>query len=405
MKRLPAITRGNRFALFALIITQAMVLLRSALIARALGPEQYGIAATFILLQQFLDSASDTGLNKFVLSHARGHHRTMLATVHAIAVSRSAIMSLLLLAVAWPVFRALDLATSVLPFILLAAATLAVGLTQFDGQRMQRSGDFSAASLGNLLSEVIATITAAALVLVDQTYIVAIYVILAKAASVALLSFLLARRPYRIAFHRPSAAAVWAYSLPLFINGPLLFLSGQADRLVAATLLMPEELGVYTAALLLIYTPSQLFARYLGTIFLPEISREVRETGRHGPRFALVTVTAAAAMATGFAVAGQWLIVLIFGPAYRLDWLIVCLIGLTQTMRFSRVWSSGLALVPLCLVGVWAIGGMKGLAIGALAGEAVALAYANWAVKRALGRRAASPPGERPVSATSDLPE
>ncbi|WP_164155930.1 lipopolysaccharide biosynthesis protein [Sandarakinorhabdus rubra] len=421
MNRLRVLARGSRFALVALVLTQAMVLARSALIARALGPEQYGIAATFILLQQFLDSTSDTGLNKFTLSHAQGHLRRMMATIHAISAARAGLVALLLLAVGWPAFHLLGVTSSVLPFAVLAAASLCIGFTHYDGIRMQRGSDLSAVSLGNLAAELASTAAAALLVLVDQSYLVALWVILAKTATAALFSFLLARRPYAIAFDRPSARLIWAFSLPLMINGPVLFFTAQGERLAAAAALPPRELGIYTAALLLIYTPSQLFLRFLGTVFLPELSREVRETGRHGPRFAFVTVAAAVAMAAGFALLGQWLILLFFGERYRLDWLIVAIIGLTQALRFSRVWSSGLALaygitgqilganslrlvmIPLCLLGVWAIGGMMGLAIGALAGEAIALVYANWSVRRALARRSAATAATSPAAASDDL--
>lgn len=405
MNRLPAITRGVRFALLAMLLAQAMVLLRSILIARALGPEQYGIAATFILLQQLLDSTSDTGLNKFVLAHSRGHHRSTMATVHAVALSRSILLSFMLLALAWPVFKALDMAESILPFALLAAATLCVGLTQFDAQRMQRRGDFSAASSASIASEAIATVTAAALLIVDQTYIVAIYVIVAKTASTALVSFFLARRPYRIAFDKANARAIWAFSMPLVFNGPLLFFSAQADRLVAATLLVPQALGVYTAALLLAFSPTQLFARYLGTIFLPKLSLEVREVGRHSPLFAKVVAGSAIVIALGFGLVGQKAITIFFGQRYHLAWPVVMVIGTTQALRFSRVWSSTVALaygvtgrilaanavrlvtLPLCWAGMWALGGVLGLSLGAMAGEAIALAFASWSIRHAIHLR------------------
>ncbi|MFN5779075.1 MAG: hypothetical protein ACK44O_06310, partial [Novosphingobium sp.] len=100
-----------------------------------------------------------------------------------------------------------------------------------------------------------------------------------------------------------------------------------------------------------------------------------------------------------------WIIPLVFGPEYKLDWVIVGIIGLTQAARFARVWSSSLALaygvtgqilaatslrlavLPLCLLGFWYIGGMLGLAIGALAGEGLTLAYASLSLKRTLARR------------------
>lgn len=402
--RIRARGRGKEFAFLSMALTQGLVLVRSAMIARVLGPEQYGIAATFILLQQFLDSTSDTGLNKYVISSAKGHTRSALAAVHAIALARSTIIAALLLAVAYPLFVAIDLAGSVLPFAVLALSALCIGVTNFDGYRMQRSGDFFNVSTASLAADLVATAGAFLLLKLDQSYMVAIYVILIKSFTASLLSFALARRPYKVSYNRGDLSTIFRFSLPLFINGPLLFFAAQAERLVAVSSLPPRELGVYVAVLLLIYAPSQMLLRFLGAIFLPPMSHEIREKGRYGPGLALATTACAVTMAIGFAVAGPWLITIIFGPAYHLHWTIVLIIGVTQALRFSRVWSSTVALahgltgqvlaantfrlvvIPLCLGGVWLIGGTKGLALGALAGELVSLVFANWSVKRRLVR-------------------
>lgn len=407
-KRLRGFGRGRQFAFLSMVLTQALVLVRSALIARALGPEQYGIAATFILLQQFLDSTSDTGLNKFIISSASGYTKSALATVHGIALVRSSVIAVLLLGLAYPVFLMLDLAGSILPFAVLAASALCIGLINFDGYRMQRSGDFLNLSAAGLAADLVATIAAFLIVKFDQSFMVAIYIILIKSLTASLFSFVMARRPYHIRFGGADFRAVFAFSLPLFLNGPLLFFSAQAERLVAVSSLPARDLGVYMAVLLLIYSPSQLFLRFLGTIFLPIISREVRSTGRYGPGLAIVTAASAFAMAAGFAVLGPLLTVMIFGPAYHLAWSVVLIIGVTQALRFSRMWSSTVALahgftgqvltansvrlivIPLCLGGVWYIGGTQGLALGALAGELVALIFANWSVKRKLARNSAA---------------
>lgn len=404
--RLRGFGRGRQFAFLSMALTQALVLVRSALIARALGPEQYGIAATFILLQQFLDSTSDTGLNKFVVSSANGYTRSALATVHGIALVRSIIIAALLLAVVYPAFLAFDLAPSVAPFAVLAASALCIGLINFDGYRMQRSGDFLNLSSASLAADLVATIAAFLIVQIDQSFMVAIYVILIKSFTASLISFAMARRPYQLRFGGVDFRRVFAFSLPLFFNGPLLFFSAQAERLVAVSTLPARELGVYMAVLLLIYSPSQLFLRFLGTIFLPILSRQIRAEGKFGPDLARITAASALLMAAGFAVVGPWLVPIIFGAAYRLEWPVVLIIGITQALRFSRLWSSTVALahgltsqvlaansfrlsvIPLCFAGVILIGGTKGLALGALGGELAALLFANWSVRRKIANNA-----------------
>jgi O-antigen/teichoic acid export membrane protein len=252
------------------------------------------------------------------------------------------------------------------------------------------------------MADLIATAGAYIIVQFDQSYLVAIYVILIKSLTASLLSFVLARRPYQVRWGKAQFDQIFTYSLPLLINGPLLFFAAQAERLVAVSALPARDLGVYMAVLLLIYAPSQLFLRFVGSVFLPIMSREVRATGKYGPGLAMVTAASALAMATGFALVGPLLVPLIFGPAYHLDWFIVLIIGVTQALRFSRLWSSTVALahgltgqvlsansfrlivIPLCLAGVWAIGGTLGLALGALTGELSSLIFANWSVRRKL---------------------
>lgn len=402
---LAALGRGRHFAFVSIALAQGLVVIRSAVIARALGPEQYGIAATFILLQQFLDATSDTGLNKYVISSARGHTRSALASVHAISVLRSAVIAVLLPTLAYPVFVAFGLAQTLLPFVILAAAVLCLGMVNYDGYRSQRSSDFLNLSTASLLADIVATVAAVILVQFDRTYMVAIYAILAKAATAMLMSFLLSRRPYRIRFRRADLLPVLRFSLPLVANGPLLFFAAQAERLVAVSSLSRADLGVYMAVLLLIAAPSQLLLRFLGSVFLPLLSRQVRMQGRHGGSLAMVTGLCAAALAGGFALLGPVAVPVIFGPAYRLDWFVIAIIGLTQALRFSRVWSSTLALaygltsqvlranavrlivIPACLAGVALLGGTLGLAAGALAGELLALLFANWAVRRRISTR------------------
>ena len=50
--------------------------MRYVILARLLGPEQLGLAATLLLTAQFFESLSDTGANRFIVQDARGDQDT-----------------------------------------------------------------------------------------------------------------------------------------------------------------------------------------------------------------------------------------------------------------------------------------------------------------------------------------
>ena len=83
------------------------------LVARLLGPQQFGTAAGLLLASQFLDAALDSGLNKFVLSDRQGSRRSVAATVQFVAIVRGISAALLILLFAKPLlhFLAIDLST------------------------------------------------------------------------------------------------------------------------------------------------------------------------------------------------------------------------------------------------------------------------------------------------------
>ena len=64
--------RGARAYLAGSIVAQGCALGRYTLLARLLGPEQLGLAATLILTQQFFESLSDSGADRFSIQDKDG---------------------------------------------------------------------------------------------------------------------------------------------------------------------------------------------------------------------------------------------------------------------------------------------------------------------------------------------
>lgn len=387
---------GRAFVLFALVVVQGLMLLRSVAVARFLGPEQFGIAITFVLFQQFMDMATDTGLNKYLLQSREGNRSAVQGTVQLIATVRGAIAATLVVALGYPLLSGLGLVQTVYPFLILAGSALALGFVHFDNARLQRREVYLNESISNMIGEAVGLMTAIVALLFIRDYTVMLYAMLGRSIAIATASHLLAQRRYSLRYDRGAAAPMWIFIRPLLVNGPLLFLSAQADRVLVGSVLGPLELGIYSAALLLVWTPSGLFTRFLGTTYMPRLAAERRNglgTSVEN-EFKTIVVLGFVATATGFTALGAAAIRLLYGDAYSSDFVVISLIGCAQALRFMRTWPNGLALagghtgtvlganlmrfaaLPLGLIGLIVEQGLLGLALGLLAGELISLAGA-----------------------------
>jgi lipopolysaccharide exporter len=408
---LPALARilsGRRLVLPAMLAVQAIALVRNAIIARLLGPDQFGLAVTFLLAHQFLETATDTGLNKYLLQSKTGNKPSVQAVVQLLAATRGAVIAVLIVAIGFPLFKVLGVSSAIAPFLLLAAVSLSMGLLHYDNVRQQRNGVFLNDSLSSLAGEVMSLAACLVALQFTRSYIVVLYALAARSLTIALVSHLMSRRRYVLRYSRDLARAVLNFSWPLLLNGPLLFISSQSDRIFVGAVLGPHDLGLYSAALLLLYLPMGLLTRVLGTIFIPRLSKAYHAGDMTDveKEFAGICLTVFLVAVTGFAALGPLVLVLVYGPAYAQGSLPVTLIGLTQAMRFLRTWPTGVALsigrtgnlllstsvrliaLPLGLIGILLVEGFVGLAIGLLLGEAIALLVSVVALNMRRGGRA-----------------
>ncbi len=396
---------GRRIVLPALIYVQALALIRNTLLARLLGPEQFGLAVTFLLAQQFIDMSTDTGLNKFVLQNRFGNRASIQATVQALAASRGVVIAAVMVGVAWPLFTVLGLQHDVAPFLILAAASLAMGFLHYDNARQQRNNVFANDSLSSVVGETCGLLACLLMLAFTRTYLVVLVGIMVRSMTMALMSHVMAKRRYRLRYSRHWARAILGYSWPLLINGPLLFVSTQFDRIFVSALLGLRELGIYSAALLLLVLPLGLFTRVLGTLFVPRLSaaHNAGSIERVETEFVGVCLSVAILAACGFTAVGPTALTILYGPAYAQAVLPVALIGLAQAVRFLRTWPSSVAVavartgnillstvvrllaLPFGLVGIMLDDGISGLAAGLLAGETLALVISLVMLNRGRG--------------------
>lgn len=387
-------------------VAQICALLRYTLLTRLLGPEQLGLAVTLILTAQFFESISDSGSDRFLVQDLHGDEPRTQGLVQLVSVVRGFAIAGALLIFAAPIASFYREPGLVAGLMWLGAAPLIAGFLHFDVRRAQRHNDFHREGLCMITAEIVSLGVTVAVAVATHSYVAALAGLITRALALVAVSHLTAERRYAVGYAAEYAPRLTAFAAPLMINGLVLFLSGQGDRVLVGNQLGVVELGRYSAVLLLIYYPSMALQRYFHAMKMPAIVAariSPAALARGVDEMASEALLLALGMIAGFALVAPVAIPLLFGERFAQPVTIVALIGTIQVWRFIRVWptTSALALghsrvvlagnvirliaYPAAIMGAWQIGGLLGLTLGFAIGEVVSVVITVAMTNRVIG--------------------
>lgn len=339
--------RGAKSYLAASTLSQAAALLRYMCLARLLGPEQLGIAATLILTASFFDLISDTAADRFLIQDADGEQPSVQKLVQMVFAGRGVGIAVAMAIFAWPLayfYKAPVLAPALM---ILGLSPLIGGFLHLDMRRAQRGNDFRAESISSMASEtagLAATLIAAYL---TRNFTAVLYGLIVRSLVLVLCSHLFAKRPYGFGYSKDHAPRLAQFSAPLMLSGLVLFLGNQGDRVLIGRTIGFAGLGQYSAILLSIYYPSTTLYRYIHTLYIPLIANArgdpVRAPQVNGT-LASTTLLLALGMSAGFAVVAPPMVPILFGHAFAQTPLIIASVGILQATRFLGLWPTTIAL-------------------------------------------------------------
>lgn len=388
---------------------QLCALLRYVVLARILGPDQLGLAAILILTSQFLDLLTEGGITYYLIQSRDGDDPRVQAMVQLVNILRCTFMSVALLLIAQPVADFYGRQELVGGIRLLAIAPFILGFMHYDYRRLQRENRFAPEGWVLMCSEALSLVGSAiaAFLLRDATAVA--YGLAARSLVVVVVSHLVAERRYAVGFVRESWAALGKFSGPLVLNGLLLFVCMQGDRLFIGKLLGAEALGHYAAILLLIYYPTGILTRLINSLHMPDIAKERDHPEARDNRVDQLAgnyLLLGIAMMLGFAAFMPFVVPLLYGAAFAQSAYIIAMVGFLQIARFLRGWPTAFALAtgrsdqvlinnfvrliafPAALAGQHLFAGLEGILIGFTVGEVMAFVMATFMVDRSSGRRA-----------------
>jgi O-antigen/teichoic acid export membrane protein len=328
--------------------TQLLSLARNLLIARLIGPEQFGLGLTFVLVVAFVEMAGDLSWQKFIVQDAEGDQPRTQATLHLFLAVRGLLLGAALLlgaeALIWVLGVSPELAWA---YRLLALVPLLSSLTHLDMKRFHRQlrygPDVAALCVGNVAGLVIGV--AAAFTLND--YRALLIAVIVRYVGQLITSHMLAEWPFRFGYSRDVALRAWRFGWPLTINGVVLFASSQGDRAVVVRAFGLATFGVYGAVALVVQAVASLVSTVVGGLGLPLLAAKKRAPAEYELAYnrlgSLVALGAVSVCVPLFALLPSLLPVL-YGDRFEIPRMLVALlIGVLLLMIF-RSWPTVAAL-------------------------------------------------------------
>lgn len=403
MERAKKTLRGTRDLSLGEAAGFAANFFRYLVLARVLGPENFGIAASLALTVQILQTISNMALNILLVQSKRGEENELLATAHSVQVLRGLISAGLIAALAWPVSAMFGVPEARWAFQVLALAPLLEGLLHLDVFRMEREMRFRPGICVNVLPKIASAAAAWPVAAWLGNYAAALWLLIGQGAVAVVVSHALAERPYRLAWHKASVAEIFRFGWPLLVNGALFFAISQGDRFIVGAAYGMRDLGIYAAAAGMVMTLSGSLFKVVQTAALPALAR-AQDSPREFVRRHRICLWLFAALSALYGpaliIAGGFVAVLVYGPEYRAAGVLVAWLAAAQAIRLLRLAPSLSAMargdtrclmhanllrltgVAAALVAALAQAGLPSVAASAVLGELAAVGYPVWRLSR-----------------------
>ena len=330
----------NGYALVLLSgVEYGVPFIRMILMTRLLDLRELGIGSALAATYGAVEMVTDIAIYRYVYSAPREEFEEALASAHAVAIVRGAILATLLLCAAPFVAGALSLESDWSSFAWLAFVTLIRSFENYAPKLAERNYQYSA--------QLWTTLTAAALSLTAMTVVAAtthshvaiVAMLIGNAIGFVAASRIFADVPYRLRFRSPRFLLAAKFGYPLMFSGLGTSISSQGDRFLVGAMYGMPALGMYSVVILATTLPINWVFRVMGTLNLAIFYNSASIESRFQRNVQLaknVTAVVACLYAGGVILLTNVVVPLVFGQKFVTSALGVCLLGLGAYVRIVR---------------------------------------------------------------------
>jgi O-antigen/teichoic acid export membrane protein len=304
-----------------------------------------------------VEMLSALGLQQQIVQAKDGDDPRLQAGLQGFQLLRGCLSGIVLFLLAAPISRFLEVPEVTWAYQLLAVIPVLNALVHFDVYRLNRKMIYLPGVLSLSVPALISVLIVWPLAAIYSDWRVMLYSILAQAVMAAVTSHLVAERRWTAILDRTIMKQSLSFGWPLLVNGLLLFLVFNGEKLIVGRELGMADLAIFAMGFTLTLTPTLVMARSIQTFFLPQLSA-LKDRAEQTPAEAdAAFASVARATLQASIVNGSLLVVavmLIGGPVVymllgeKYAPLVPLMTGLA-VMQALRVFKTGSAVVALSL--------------------------------------------------------
>ena len=314
---------------------------RGVILARILGPSQYGLALILITITGALDLFADAGIDRFIVQSRFGFRSDMLATSHTYRVGGSLITAAGIVALSWPLSRAFHAPQLWLPIALTGGVVAIRGFANLSYKLQQREHRFGKETQIYFVMYGVDLAVMTLVTVITHNY----WAVLVGAYCNALIHLAMSQinpaRPYSFLPRRRLLGLVGRFSLPIYINAALLLAAAQGDRLVVAASFSKRDLAFYAAACAIGQGVVAIASKVTMNTLLPILAArgaplEIRR--RRNTQVGALILAGSLVFLVGLTVVGPFAVPLIYGPAFSGLAALIFASGVVQMIQLEQGW-------------------------------------------------------------------
>lgn len=318
------------------LLASVFSLMRNILLARMLGPENYGVGAVFVLVLTFLDMASNLSLDRQIVQSEKGFDQKFINNIHFAEFIKGVALALLMYLGA-PVYAELLGVESIQwAFELLGIVPLIRGMRNWGIAVEQKDSKFRSTIYVEIMPQLLSLVAIWPLYHFVDDYRVFIYITFIQAIALVVISHLVTKTPYSPRFNKEFSKSIIGFGWPLLLNGLLMYLFLQGDRVLVSRFYGLEMLGYFSAAFSLSIMPVMILGKVVNTLFLPLLSENNTETNNYKRLLVYLCGLLSLLYAMFMYACGEFLYVLIYGSEYIEGAYILGVIGIVHALRILR---------------------------------------------------------------------
>jgi len=301
------------------VATQSLALLRNIIIARILNPENIGIAATFAMTITFLEMISYMAVDLFLVQAKEGDDPYVQEVAQLFKLIRGFLIGItlyLFTPIVVVIFKTPEVEWA---YKIIAVIPIIQGFMHLDWKREQRHLKYNGTLFVETIPQLVITLAAYPMVIWLNNYSAVVWLLLIQAITSVFISRFIAIRAYKISFSKKFIGRILLFSWPLLINGLLVFINMQGDRLLIGANYSMADLGVYSVSISLVLAVILVISKFNTAIFIPalaNIQSDKAEFKRHYLLGVNLLAMIAGVVALPFIIWGGEIITLLFGQQY-----------------------------------------------------------------------------------------